>query len=1483
MPADPFVHLHVASGYSLRHGASSPAALAARAAELGQEALALTDRDGLYGAVRFVLACRDAGIAPILGLDLAVRPVEVLAPPTSGSGGWGSGLRRTPAGRVGSGPTLAERAAATRSTAPAAPPAATPARRTPARGGAEVDPRHPRVVLLARGRTGWASLCRLVSAAHLGLKPDAPDSRADATGQALEVARRGAPVTTLDVVAAHSDGLVVLLGPDSEVGRALASRRPDLAEAALAPWRAVFGRRLAIEVVSHRARDSAQAPTDLSGARSRGHALSSSAAARSLRFARDHDLPAVLTNAVRHATRDQAPVVDVLDAVRRLVPIDSRHLDRANGEGHLADGAHMERVAQEVVRLAGLAGGEAGERQEVHRLLADTRALAEACRLDPVTDLGIGEVHVPELDLLLPARTAARSSAVRDRGPAVLAAEALEADRYLRARCDAAVTAYLDRSGHRETDVRDRLDAELETIAVLGFAGYFLTVGEVVDLIKGAGVRVAARGSGAGSLVNHLLGISGVDPLAHGLLMERFLSPLRRALPDIDVDVESARRTDMYEVILERFGGERCACVSMRDTYRVRHAVRDVGAALGMPPGEIDAFAKAFPHIRARDARAALDELPELRTSGLGRLAARGELDGFLTLVEALDGLPRHIALHPCGVLLSDTTLLDRTPVEASWMGFPMSQFDKDDVEELGLLKLDVLGIRMQSSMAYAVQEIERVDGVHVDLDSVPLDDDATYALVRSAHTLGCFQIESPGQRELIGKFAPETFGDLITDISLFRPGPVKSDMVTPFLRARQGWNDAEYLHPDLRPALEETHGVVVFHEQVLRIVAVMTGCTLAEADEVRRTLGSPDGQQEVRAWFYPAARGRGYDLVTIEKVWEVLKAFASFGFCKAHAAAFALPTYHSTWLKAHHPAHFLAGVLTHDPGMYPKRLILDDARNLGIAILPLDVNASEGTYRVERISPYDEPPPEILEERPRRGPDVPGLPDGSAYGIRLSLADVKGISEAEVERVVAGRPYGSLSDFWHRAAVSRPVVERLVVAGAFDSLYGIGLSAPVRRRGRVTRRDLLLQVADLDRHTRATARAARAAAPRSRRAAPLTAAERASTRTDVVAAARRQAQSAAPAVAAADLDVQLTLDLGDAPGEVAPSGLPEMTDAERVRAELEVLGLDASRHVVDFYLPMLDALGVTPSRDLLARRNQSEVLVAGVKVATQTPPVRSGRRVVFLTLDDSTGPVDATFFEDVQGPYAATVFGSWLLLVRGVIRRTGPRGISIRATGAWELGVVHDLWRRGGVEAVRALLSADTGTRADGDDGAIAGRSASRSSRPVMADVPAAAQGFSYGGYSLPVEAGAEESPTWSRAGGMGHRGSDLAAAARAAGLGVHERGGDWVREGADGQQPEGDPSSEAQAEGGQQGGQQGGQGGPRPSDARPGETHEQRVRRILVHASGFQQSPYADIKPQGVDAADTRSQAAAAQEQQKDKKPPSKLWHSSPGSSGW
>ncbi|MCF6744250.1 DNA polymerase III subunit alpha [Blastococcus sp. KM273128] len=1210
--SDPFVHLHVASGYSMRYGANHPADLVARAAEHGMPALALTDRDGLYGAVKFAQACRSAGVRPIFGVDLAVAPA------------LGTSVPPALAHVLGEDPATA-RAPRSR--------AATPPRRSPARGGVSVDPRLPRVTFLARDGAGWRSLCRLTSATHLR-------------------GTRGEPVSSLAIAAEHATGLVPLLGPGSPVGRALLAGRADLAVQQLDAWRAVFGPGLALEVVHHRGR----------GDRQRAQAL--------LRFAAEQQVPVVLSNAVRYVDALDAPTADVLDAARRLVPLGARHVDRTTAEGYLKSGKEMAEVAEDLT---------GPDRDAALRLLERTARLAEQCAVDPAGDLGIGSVRYPELDVVT-------TPAERGMGPAQV----------LRARCEAG----LGRRGMAPTArVRGRLEEELAVIDSLGYPSYFLTVADVVDLIKSLRVRAAARGSGAGSLVTYLLGISDVDPLRYGLLMERFLSPLRHQLPDIDIDVESARRMEVYDAVIDRFGADRVSCISMMDTYRVRHAIRDVGAALGLPPAEIDAVAKAFPHIRANQVHAALRDLPELRASRYGsrRAGGTGDLDLLFDLVSRLDGLPRHIALHPCGVLLSDATLLDRTPVESSYLGYPMSQFDKDDVEELGLLKLDLLGIRMQSAIAHALDEIERVDDEVVDIDAIPRDDPTTFELIRSTRTLGMFQIESPGQRELVGKFGPRTFEDIIIDISLFRPGPVKSDMVTPFLMARNGWRDPEYPHPDLEFALAETAGVVVFHEQVLQVVARMAGCTLAEADEVRRALGEKDAHPEVRAWFVPRALDAGYPVEVAERVWEVLAAFGSFGFCKAHAAAFALPTYQSAWLKTHHPAAFLAGVLTHDPGMYPKRLILDDARNFGVRVLGLDVNASTGSYRVERLdggvgdADGGDPEAEVeVEGSGRRRPEwMPAaMPDPGRYGIRLSLADVKGISDDEVARVVAGQPYRSLTDFWARASVSRPVVERLVLAGGFDSLYGFGMrdreaGRPTRRRHQVTRRDLLLQISELDRWNRSGARATS--------------------------------------------DGQLSLDLMglELPGEPADetagepagpdwaegSGLPEFTDAELVRAELEVLGLDASRHVVDFYRPFLSALGAVPAGELLGCRSGSEVLVAGVKVATQTPPIRSGRRVVFVTLDDGTGCTDSTFFEDAQGPYAATVFHSWLLVIRGVLRRTGPRGVSLRATGAWELPALHEAWEADGLGGVRDLMAAP----GEYTEQSIAGAAASHGSRPVV------------------------------------------------------------------------------------------------------------------------------------------------------------------------
>ncbi|MFI9629782.1 DNA polymerase III subunit alpha [Streptomyces sp. NPDC052042] len=1114
-----FTHLHTVSGFSLRYGASHPERLVERAAERGMDALALTDRDTLAGTIRFAKACERAGVRPVFGVELAV-----------GAAAGTAGAEHT---RAGGG---AHRL------------------RTPVRGGAFVDESAPRGTFLARdGARGWAELCRLVTAAHAG----ASNAVAGAAG-----AGTGAGQTLVDRSALPGEGLVVLLGPASDVGRALAAGRPDRAAALLAAWREIHGDDLRLEAVHHGREGTGPGSLRL--------------AARTVGFAAEQGVRAVLTNAVRYADPGQGPVADVLDAARRLVPVDPRRAPLDSGERWLKGPRAMAETAERIASAAGLGQGAGA------RLLAETRRTADACVVDPGDDLGLGTVHFPE--------------------PHLVGAGHRTAQRVLASRAAAGMVLH---GYDRRRDYWERMHRELDIIAYHGFASYFLTVAQVVDDVRAMKVRVAARGSGAGSLVNHLLGMAHADPVEHGLLMERFLSKRRAVLPDIDIDVESARRLDVYRAIIERFGVERVATVAMPETYRVRHAIRDVGAALSMHPAETDRLAKAFPHIRARDARAAMAELPELRD-----VAREKDRYGRLwELVEALDALPRGIAMHPCGVLLSDASLRRRVPVvPTSGEHFPMAQFDKEDVEDLGLLKLDVLGVRMQSAMAHAVAEVKRASGRDVDLDALPPGDPETYRLIRSAETLGCFQIESPGQRDLVGRLQPAGFHDLVVDISLFRPGPVAADMVRPFIEARHGRAPARYPHPDLEGPLRETYGVVVFHEQVIEILDIMTGCGRDEADRVRRGLSDPDAQARIRVWFAQRAAERKYGAEVIARTWEIIEAFGSYGFCKAHAVAFAVPTYQSAWLKAHHPAAFYAGLLTHDPGMYPKRLLLADARRRGVPVLGLDVNRSATTHRIELVSD--------------------GEGGAGVWGVRLALADVHGIGRAEAARIEAGAPYTSLLDFWQRARPPRPVAERLAQVGALDA-FG------------ANRRDLLLHLSELH-------HAQRGGGP-------------------------------------GGAGTQLPLGGGHRTGSL---GLPDLNEAERLSAELGVLSMDVSHHLMDDHHAFLKELGAVSAKRLREARHGQTVLVAGAKAATQTPPVRSGRRVVFTTLDDGTGLVDLAFFDDSHAACAHTVFHSWLLLVRGVVQRRGPRSLSVVGSAAWNLAELAELRRTGGLDAVAARLA---------------------------------------------------------------------------------------------------------------------------------------------------------------------------------------------------
>ncbi len=1126
------VHLDVRSFFSLKEGAFSPEALARLAAELGMPAVALADRDGLYGAARFVAACQKHGVKPILGATLTIHG------DVGGRGPFAPGSGSPP-----------------RSTRPQA---SRTVRRL--RSSTQTAPQRPSplsVVLLAQDERGYANLCGLITDAH-------------------HSGERGEPSLAVEQVCANAEGLAALLGPASPPGALAVAGRPEAALVALEPWWQAFGDRLSMGV-QHRLEEGSLAEI---------RAL--------LRLAERARVRAVATNPVRYLVPRDAFLADALECMRELVPISRTNVSRTNAEGWLKPAGAMRRLFAERPDLADA-----------------TLDIAASCAFD----LELRRPRFPDFPT-----------------PAGRSASSVLAERCWRG---------LERRGMRPTrEVRDRLDRELATIHRLGYPAYFLTVADIVADVRAMGIWCACRGSAAGSLVCYLTGISDVDPIRHDLVFERFLNPLRDELPDIDIDVESARREDVYDMVLSRHGDERTACVAMVDTFRARSAIREVGKALGLPEPEVDWVAKAFPRIGADDLRVAIERLPELAGSNLNA----GQLELLLRVAERLDGFPRHLALHPSGIVLSNHDLVKRVPLERSFQGYRMIQADKDDVELLGYLKLDVLGVRMLSAMRHAVDEIVRTEHVKVDLTEIPLDDGPTFELIRASDTLGCFQIESPGQRELLQKLQPERWEDLIVDISLFRPGPVKSDMVTPYLRRRHGMERPTYAHPSLRPVLRETFGVLVYHEQVMRTLTAIAGYGLARADFIRRHLDREDLLPGLRADLLRRARARRIPDTVAERTWDDVARFASFGFCKAHAAAFAVPTYRSAWLKAHHPAHFLAGVLTHDPGMYPRRLILEDAREHGIAVLPLDVDRSEPTYTVERLP-------------------------GGGYGIRLSLADVHGISDAEIRSILqarAERPFRDVGDLLRRTSVSRPVAEALAHAGGFDVLPGgtrrdrlyAAMTVEPQREGDQLALDLWA-AGPASLGTREDGRRGSRRVPGARSGVAAEGVGRRASRGPRRGGGRSARRGGDPP-----------------PGAATPTlpglSLPEYTDAERVRAELEVLGLDASRHLVSFFEPLIADLGATRADRLWRCRAGERVRVVGVKVASQTPAIRSGQRIVFLTLDDATGPIDVTVFESVQPKVARTVFHSFLLVVGGTVRRTGRRGVSVIAEDVWDMVALH-------------------------------------------------------------------------------------------------------------------------------------------------------------------------------------------------------------------
>jgi error-prone DNA polymerase len=578
---------------------------------------------------------------------------------------------------------------------------------------------------------------------------------------------------------------------------------------------------------------------------------------------------------------------------------------------------------------------------------------------------------------------------------------------HLRQLCNSALaTRY---SPHQYSAASKQLSKELSVIEKLRLEDFFLVVHEVVLEARRRDIRCAGRGSAANSIVAFLLGITAVDPLAHNLLFERFLHGGRKGTPDIDVDFDTDRRDEVISWMEARFGIEQTAMTATLITYQLRSALRDVGKALGFDLDTISRLTKSVPH---RAASRVSDYAPVIRNV-LGRAPL---VERLIEMVGHLDGCPRHLGLHSGGMILSQKPLHHFSPIQTSANGVKVVQFDKRDVESLGLVKLDVLGLRMFSAVSYAASLVQQHEGIDLDIDELPLDNQEVYKLIQDGKTIGLFQIESQGQLHLLAMNQPENFNDLIVEIALFRPGPVQGGMVKPYVRRRKGLEKTRYLHPDLEPVLRDTYGIIVFQEQVLEVAHRFAGMSLQEADDFRALMSrfrSPDDMEAMRDRFVQGAVARGVEEMIANHVFDKVAKFVGFGFCRSHAAAFAKTVYQSAYLKRFHPAAYMAAVLEYHPGMYPRMTLEEEARRFGVPILLPDINRSSVLHDLERAT------------------------DGR-LAIRKPLTAVTGVSKEDARAIIwerLERPFASVEDLFCRVSLHRNVLDSLAQAGAFDSL----------------------------------------------------------------------------------------------------------------------------------------------------------------------------------------------------------------------------------------------------------------------------------------------------------------------------------------------------------------------------------------------------------------------------------------------------------------
>lgn len=898
-----FIHLRVHSAYSLAEGAIRVKDLVKRCADWRMPAVAITDTNNMFGALEFAQAASGAGIQPIVGVQIGLRPES----------------------RQGAGPS-----------------------------GIVLAPQPDKIVLLAQNETGYENLMALVSLAFLENTAGDP------------------PQVDIEALASHSDGVICLTGgSEGPVGKLLLDGQIEAAEARLLALAEAFPSRLYVEILRHHTVDEDRIEDGF------------------LTLAYKHDLPLVATNDCYFPDAEMFEAHDALLCIAQGTVITDPQRRKLTPH-------HRFKTAAEMVALF----------SDLPEAVANTKVIAQRC------------AYMPEkIKPLLPDYT--------KRGDRT-AAGALKdlSEEGLRARLDKEVfSADMDEVKREEVSrpYWDRLAFELSIIEQMGFPGYFLIVADFIQWTKAQDIPVGpGRGSGAGSVVAWALTITDLDPLKYGLLFERFLNPERVSMPDFDIDFCQDRRDEVIRYVQNEYGRDKVAQIITFGKLQARAVLRDVGRVLQMPYGQVDRICKLVPNNPANPVTLsqAIEGEPLLQQ----QIAEDDAVSRLVTMAKALEGLYRHASTHAAGVVIGDRPLdqlvaLYRDPRS----DMPVTQFNMKFVEQAGLVKFDFLGLKTLTVIDQARKLIDlRADRTEpFDIATIPLDDQKTFEMLCRGISTGVFQLESSGMRDVLKNLRPDRVEDLIAVVALYRPGPMEN--IPTYIKRKHGEEKTSYPHPKLEPVLEETFGIPIYQEQVMQMAQVLAGYTLGGADLLRRAMGKKiqaemDAQRET---FVAGSKEHSdVDPPQANDIFDMINAFAGYGFNKSHAAAYGIIAYQTAWLKANYPVEFMAASMTLDMHNTDKlNVFREEIKRLDIRLLPPDVNKSEVAFSVE-------------------------ADDDGALCVRYALAALKNVGAGAMEAVIAARKEGGafkdVFDFAERVeakALNKRLIENLVKAGAFDAL----------------------------------------------------------------------------------------------------------------------------------------------------------------------------------------------------------------------------------------------------------------------------------------------------------------------------------------------------------------------------------------------------------------------------------------------------------------